>query len=416
MKKRLFAFVMAVLFSVSMVGLPFAQAAEVTEPEKPAIDVPTVKITVTANWYQNDGKTAYTGERPAVSYELYLGDIEKGEKPIKTYNLEAGKDTLEFTLVDTDTTYTLKEVFTTESDCFVEAANQSIDPKLGQGLTPVFNHTYVEPIKSEPATLNLTAEVTYAGAAPANNAYSVVLTDKNTGSAVQTKKNTGKTVTFDTLSYDTEGTYNYTMTEQAGSSTNINYDDSVYEIVVTVTKGSDGNLQATTTMTKDGASYSGVPSFANTKKSSTTTTTTTTTSSKISVSVTKVWKNDKESTRPSSVSVQLYRNGSVYGSSVKLSDSNSWKHTWSNLDSSYTWTVNETAVPSGYTRSVTNSGNSWTITNTSKTGTTSTTSDTSTPSTGDERGTKNMMMVSVLLFGALLCLGAAYFTRKKANK
>lgn len=412
MKKRLFALMMALLFSVSMLGLPLAQAAENTEVEAPTVDVPTVKITVTAKWYQNDGKTAYTGEHPAVSYELYEGMIEEGEKPVKTYSMEAGKDTLEFDLEDDDKTYTLKEVFATKSECFVEAANQVIDLKLGQGLTPRFNHTYVEPIKGTPATVNLSAEVTYDGAAPADGAYSVVLSDKTTGNVVQTKKNVGKNVTFDALTFDNEGTYNYTVSEQVGTSTTINYDATVYDVAVNVAKDANGNYQATTSTQKAGVAFTGTIVFANTKKSSTTNTTTKTTT----VTVTKVWKSDKESSRPTSVSVQLYRNGSVYGSAVRLTEEKNWKHTWSNLDSSYEWTVNETAVPTGYTRSVTHSGNDWTITNTAKTdSSTSSSSTTSTPTTGDERGTSSYMMIAGLFLAAALCFGAAYVLKKKTK-
>ena len=412
MKKRLFALMMALLFSVSMLGLPLAQAAENTEVKDPTVDVPTVKITVTAKWYQKDGKTAYTGEHPAVSYELYEGMIEEGEKPVKTYSMEAGKDTLEFDLEDDDKTYTLKEVFATESKYFAEAANQVIDLKLGQGLTPLFSHTYVEPIKGTPATVNLSAEVTYDGAAPADGAYSVVLSDKTTGNVVQTKKNVGKNVTFDALTFDNEGTYNYTVSEQVGTSTTINYDATVYDVAVNVAKDANGNYQATTSTQKADAAFTGTIVFANTKKSSTTNTTTKTTT----VTVTKVWKSDKESSRPTSISVQLYRNGSVYGSAVRLTEEKNWKYTWSNLDSSYEWTVNETAVPTGYTRSVTHSGNDWTITNTAKTGSsTSSSSTTSTPTTGDERGTSSYMMIAGLFLAAALCFGAAYVLKKKTK-
>ena len=49
------------------------------------------------------------------------------------------------------------------------------------------------------------------------------------------------------------------------------------------------------------------------------------------MTVNKVWKNDKSSSRPSSVKMQLYRDGKSYGSSVTLNSDNGWKYTWSNL-------------------------------------------------------------------------------------
>jgi len=87
-----------------------------------------------------------------------------------------------------------------------------------------------------------------------------------------------------------------------------------------------------------------------------------------SVSVYKIWKGT--STTPSSVLMQLYENGSPYGEAVALNDGNFWSYTWTKLDPKATWTVDETAVPAGYVKTV--SGNATTgfiITNT-KSGTT----------------------------------------------
>ena len=80
------------------------------------------------------------------------------------------------------------------------------------------------------------------------------------------------------------------------------------------------------------------------------------------ISVTKVWVGDNPATRPASVSATLYRNGEAY-ETVTLNEGNRWSHSWIGLSSSYTWTVRETAVPTGYTSRVTQSGGSFTITN-----------------------------------------------------
>jgi hypothetical protein len=92
-----------------------------------------------------------------------------------------------------------------------------------------------------------------------------------------------------------------------------------------------------------------------------------------SVKVKKVWANDDSSTRPSSVKVQLYQNGKVYGNPVTLNESNDWSHTWTGLDADQKYTVDEVNVPDGYESSVTNKDNVWTVTNTKK--------DTNTPDT-----------------------------------
>lgn len=81
----------------------------------------------------------------------------------------------------------------------------------------------------------------------------------------------------------------------------------------------------------------------------------------ISVSVTKQWNDNNSSTRPSSVTVMLYRDGKAYDS-VVLSAENNWTKTWTGLYDGYEWTVDE-SVPSGYARQITQSGYNFTITN-----------------------------------------------------
>lgn len=93
---------------------------------------------------------------------------------------------------------------------------------------------------------------------------------------------------------------------------------------------------------------------------------------KTSVSVEKKWKDqdNKDGSRPSSVSVQLYANGVASGSTVTLDAANSWKHTWSNLDKNasgkaITYTVKETSVPHGYTSTISGDmASGFTVTNT----------------------------------------------------
>ena len=98
--------------------------------------------------------------------------------------------------------------------------------------------------------------------------------------------------------------------------------------------------------------YSKKPSGGGGTKPSTTT-----------VSVSKVWDDGGSEKRPESISVQLYRDGTAYNSPVTLNDANGWQHTWTGLNTSYRWTVDELNVPEGYVSSVSNQGNAWTITN-----------------------------------------------------
>ena len=127
-----------------------------------------------------------------------------------------------------------------------------------------------------------------------------------------------------------------------------------------------------------------------------------------SLTVNKVWQ-DKgyEKKRPSSVTVQLYyykkdSNGKdtkttvaykVDGKdvTVTLSDSNSWKYTFENLDARFTWTVKEVKVPSGYSAKVT--------TNTAKKTATVTNTYGAQPKTGFDGLPLILVMCGVLLAG-----------------
>lgn len=71
-----------------------------------------------------------------------------------------------------------------------------------------------------------------------------------------------------------------------------------------------------------------------------------------SLTVKKTWVNDTEQTRPESIQVQLYKDGTAEGSTVLLNAANDWAYTWTQLLSGFAWTVSEVDVPKGYTSTV----------------------------------------------------------------
>lgn len=83
--------------------------------------------------------------------------------------------------------------------------------------------------------------------------------------------------------------------------------------------------------------------------------------------VLKIWREDDEETRPESVTVQLYRNGTAYGSAVTLSSDNNWRYTWTGLSASSEWQIAEIDVPENYTATVDQTGITFTLTNTADT-------------------------------------------------
>lgn len=346
------------------------------------------KVTIQAEtkWMKKDGTTEYFNNRPSVHYELYEGEITPGKQPLETYWLPSGAQKLNISLINDGQKYTIREVTGKGADKFTTVDDQVVDLSKQTGATVPVNFIHIEKdgVNPDPDTpifaaisLPVSAEVTLDGKTPKNGAFTLELRDSQ-GNLVQTHSNKGKHVLFEPLRFEQEGSYVYKLTEFKGDDKDITYDTASYEMTVTVTKehtviGDKTVLKANYSLKKNDASYEGlVPIFTNTSKAPEKTTT---------LTVKKVWKNDKVSSRPNGVSVQLYRNGSAYGELVRLDASNNWTYTWDDLDSAYKWTVNEPSVPSGYTKSLKNNGTTWTITNSGKSGATITTPSTTKPST-----------------------------------
>ena len=89
---------------------------------------------------------------------------------------------------------------------------------------------------------------------------------------IQTKKNAANgTVAFDAITYDAKGTYTYTVEEtEKTDTTNYEYSDEVYTIVVVVTENK-GKLEAATTITNSAGATVTAMNFENTKKTVVTT-------------------------------------------------------------------------------------------------------------------------------------------------
>lgn len=390
-----------------------------------------VSVKVNHRWLDAAGEPLTDVKTPSLSFALYAEGAPAGSQPLATYSMNDSTGTLAFTLFDDEQSYRLEPLLSGETAGFTSGAAQSFSLKGDQGavIHLDFATTYeAEPPAPapEPAQVTLGAELTLDGQAPANNTFTLLLKDE-AGTIVQSKANTAGTVKFDPLSFEKEGSYNYTISMQAGSDSAIAYDKTVYKVRIDVSQGE--GLNAAVSYEKDGIVYTGVPAFTGKKV----TTPSTTPAKTESVTVNKVWKNDKSSDRPSSVSVQLYRNGKAYGSTVTLNSAGGWKYTWNNLDASYDWTVNELSVPSGYTKSVSNSGNTWTITNTKKTTSTaastsktssnknssnnksSTSSsntknsnDRSTPSTGDESNLNLWTTVAIVSLSGMVVVATVW--------
>ena len=321
-----------------------------------------VNVNIDDKWYRADGKSAYIGKTPDVYYELYEGDITPGEKPLRTFTLGSAKHTI--TMINDHQKYTLREVLISDTDKFTAADDQVLDFSTNQSPSYAVSFSHTEITDADPIAsviLPVGAEVTLDDGRPEDASFSLLLKDSY-GNIVETKNNLGRVVTFNPLTFKEEGTYVYTLTELQGDNKNVKYDTTTYELTVTVTKtvlasGKNAVLKIDSSWKKNGEAYNGlVPIFTNTTQKVETAT----------LTVNKVWASDKASSRPKSVNMQLYRDGSAYGAPVQLDANNNWSYTWKDLDKNYKWTVDEPTVPTGYTKTSKTTGTVCTITNTGK--------------------------------------------------
>ncbi len=119
----------------------------------------------------------------------------------------------------------------------------------------------------DPVSVKLAAEKLMDGEYPRGSDFSFALKDE-TGSEVQTVKNRDGLIEFDTLTFDKEGSYGYTITENAGRDSKIDYDKSIYKVIVTITK-QQNTLSASVTYEKDDEVYKLLPRFVNKTKGTT---------------------------------------------------------------------------------------------------------------------------------------------------
>lgn len=114
---------------------------------------------------------------------------------------------------------------------------------------------------ADPDYVTIKVIKTMDGKTPADGAFSFVLIDED-GNAV-TVQNVGKDVVFPEMTFDEEGTYEFTLKEVIGNDETIGYDESVYKVVIEVVKNEEGDFEATVTYYKNGKAITGVPEFAN---------------------------------------------------------------------------------------------------------------------------------------------------------
>lgn len=121
----------------------------------------------------------------------------------------------------------------------------------------IFTNNYT----ASEATANITGSKVLTGRDLTADAFSFVLEGEGIQETV--KNNVEGKFAFTTLTYQDKGTYNYTVKEVNEHQGGIHYDESVFHVKVEVVDNDEGQLVATVTTTKSGATVSGIE-FTNT--------------------------------------------------------------------------------------------------------------------------------------------------------
>lgn len=127
----------------------------------------------------------------------------------------------------------------------------------------------------------------------------------------------------------------------------------------------------------------------------------------IDIEVLKVWDDNNDSDRPSSVTVELY-DGDVLFDTVVLNKGNNWAHRWTDLYGDTIWSVREAEVPDGYVVSVEKQEGRFVVTNTA---------DEPLPETGGKLPQTGMLWwpVPVLAIAGLLLIALGVSKRKRSE-
>ena len=112
----------------------------------------------------------------------------------------------------------------------------------------------------EPVSVVLNALKTLDGETPADGRFSFRLLNED-GTLIQEQKNDGRHIVFAPLYFEKEGTYRYFLKEVSGTEGKIQYDRTVYTVIVEVT--ADPEYKANVSYLRNGKPFSGTPAFAN---------------------------------------------------------------------------------------------------------------------------------------------------------
>ena len=203
---------------------------------------------------QLSGRDLVDGE---FSFELY-----EGSNKLQTTTNKNGKisfDSISYKEVG-EHTYTIKEVKGDNSTVAYDSTTKEVTVKVtrdGDNLktevvypeSKTFNNTFT------PNAANATIELDKAlsGRDLVNGEFKFILKDDKGNQVGSEATNQNGKVTFPSIKFEKEGTYNYTVKEVKGDNSTINYDSSEKHVTINVTK--DGNNLKAEVIYPDGKTF-----------------------------------------------------------------------------------------------------------------------------------------------------------------
>ena len=146
-----------------------------------------------------------------------------------------------------DQTYMIHTKITDNGDGTLKAEHQVLAgigeddqmiPAEGNAIT--FQNSY----KAEPANITIEAVKKLEGGTLKEEQFTFQLKDKDGKAAAEVKNKKDGAVRFENLTFDSEGTYEYTISEVNDKQTGVTYDENVYKLTVSVTDDGSGVLSA----------------------------------------------------------------------------------------------------------------------------------------------------------------------------
>ncbi len=104
--------------------------------------------------------------------------------------------------------------------------------------------SFVNSYSTTPATIHLVGTKVYTGATLTDDQFTYQLLDSDNNVIITATNNADGTIDFGTLTYETIGTYTYTISEVNDEQENVTYDDSIYKVEVVVSDNGLGELVA----------------------------------------------------------------------------------------------------------------------------------------------------------------------------